>query len=57
MGFKYKIQGDTMTIKLESTMQSLPVIERCKDFIIGFQVIEGSMDDAFINITGKEIRE
>lgn len=57
MGFKYKIQGDTITIKLDSTMQSLPVIEKCKDMMIGFQVIEGSMDDAFINITGKEIRE
>lgn len=57
MGFKYKIQGDTMTIKLDSTMQSLPVIEKCKDMMTGFQVIEGSMDDAFINVTGKEIRE
>lgn len=57
MKFKYKIQGDTVTIKLDSTMQSLPVIEKCKDLMIGFQVIEGSMDDAFINITGKEIRE
>jgi hypothetical protein len=25
--------------------------------IRGFQVIEGNMDDAFIQITGKEIRE
>lgn len=57
MGFKYKIQGDTVIAKLDSTMQSLPVIEKCKDLIIGFQVIEGSMDDAFINVTGKEIRE
>ncbi len=57
MGFTYVLKGDTITIKLDSTLQALPVIEQCKDKIRGFQVIEGNMDDAFINITGKEIRE
>jgi multidrug/hemolysin transport system ATP-binding protein len=35
----------------------LPVLEQCRDLIRGFQVAEGSMDDAFIQITGREIRE
>ena len=57
MGFTYSMQVDTLTIKLDSTMQALPILEQCKDKIRGFQVIEGNMDDAFINITGKEIKE
>jgi multidrug/hemolysin transport system ATP-binding protein len=57
MGYTYDIKVDTISIKLDSTLQALPVLERCKDKIRGFQVIEGNMDDAFINITGKEIRE
>jgi multidrug/hemolysin transport system ATP-binding protein len=53
----FEVQGDTITVRLEATMQALPLLEQCKDRIRGFQVIEGNMDDAFINITGKEMRE
>lgn len=56
-GLSYKAKGDTITVKLDSTLQALPILDKCRDRIRGFQVIEGSMDDAFINITGKEIRE
>lgn len=52
-----KVKNDTVTVQLESTMQALPLLEKCKDIIRGFQVVEGNMDDAFIQITGKEIRE
>jgi hypothetical protein len=45
-----------MLINLNSTMDSLPIIERCRDFISGFEVTAGTMDDAFIGITGKDIR-
>ena len=54
MGNPYDMHGDTITIQLDSSMQALPILEQCKDMMIGFQVIEGNMDDAFINITGKE---
>ncbi|HHY83765.1 MAG TPA: ABC transporter ATP-binding protein [Clostridiales bacterium] len=56
-GLPCETRVDTITVRLESTMQSLPMLEACRDMIRGFQVIEGSMDDVFINITGKEIRE
>lgn len=49
--------GDQLTIKLASTLSAIPIIERCKDFITGFEVLYGTMDDAFIGITGKELRE
>ena len=52
-----EVLGDTITVRLKSTMQALPLLEQCKDRILGFQVVEGNMDDAFIHITGKEIRE
>ncbi|MGG0716997.1 ABC transporter ATP-binding protein [Robertmurraya massiliosenegalensis] len=56
-GYKYERKVDTLTIKLGSTMEALPILERCKEDIIGFQVVKGTMDDAFITITGKELRE
>lgn len=56
-GLSYKIKNDTITVGLDSTLQALPLLERCKDKLRGFQVIEGNLDDAFINIIGREIRE
>lgn len=57
IGRPFEARNDTVTVSLESTMQALPVLEQCRDLIRGFQVAEGSMDDAFIQITGREIRE
>lgn len=53
----YKKIGDQFVIKIPSTVASLPIIEQCKKHINGFEVHNGTMDDAFIGITGKEIRE
>lgn len=57
LGYPYEISTDTITVKLETTMQALPVLEQCRDRMTGFQVLQGTMDDAFIRITGKEMRE
>lgn len=54
---KYLVNNKVISIKLENTLQAIPIIEKCKDFIEGFEVHNGTMDDAFIGITGKEIRE
>ncbi|MEW8993804.1 ATP-binding cassette domain-containing protein [Clostridium sp.] len=53
----FKKVGDQFLIKIPSTMVALPIIEQCKNYIISFEVHNGTMDDAFIGITGKEIRE
>ncbi|WP_346934718.1 ABC transporter ATP-binding protein [Clostridium sp.] len=53
----FKKVGDQFLIKITSTMAALPIIEQCKNYITSFEVHNGTMDDAFIGITGKEIRE
>ncbi len=53
----YTAAGDQVVILLPSTISAVPLINRFKDIISGFEVTKGSMDDAFIAITGKEIRE
>ncbi|NLA57573.1 MAG: ABC transporter ATP-binding protein [Firmicutes bacterium] len=57
MGYPYEAYADTLTIELETTLAALPILEQCKDRIRGFEVIQGTMDDAFIKITGRELRE
>lgn len=51
------VVADMFTVPLSTTLDSLPIIESCRDLIESFEVIKGTMDDAFITITGKEIRE
>ncbi|WP_304508077.1 ABC transporter ATP-binding protein [Anaerotignum sp.] len=45
-----------LRIELSDTMAAIPILERCKDCISGFQVLQGTMDDAFMGITGRELR-
>ncbi|GAA4297667.1 ATP-binding cassette domain-containing protein [Anaerocolumna aminovalerica] len=57
LGFSYEINGDTVNIPLEFTLQAIPIVEQCKDSMLGFQVTKGTLDEAFIRITGREMRE
>ena len=52
----YTNTGGEITINLPNTLASLPILNRCKPYIASFRVIQGTMDDAFIGITGRDIR-
>ena len=54
---KFVQTTDCILINLNTTMDSLSIIEKCKPYLSGFEVYGGTMDDAFIEITGREIRE
>lgn len=56
-GLAFTTSADTVTVALASTLDALPIIEGCRENIESFEVIKGTMDDAFISITGKELRE
>ena len=56
-GLAFERDGDRLVVKLPSTMEAIPLLARLKPFLRGFEVLNGTMDDAFIGITGKEIRE
>ena len=57
---KHKIKyekEEPIKIMLNSTMEALVIIDLCRKYIKGFEVIRGTLDDVFIAITGKDIRE
>ena len=54
---KFEVSAGHFVVKLPDTMSAMPILESCKPYLSGFQVLQGSMDDAFIGITGKEMRE
>jgi multidrug/hemolysin transport system ATP-binding protein len=54
---EYQNRNDLYIIRLESTLDSIPILDEIKDNLESFQVYNGTLDDAFIEVTGKEIRE
>ncbi len=56
-GVAFQASAGRITASIESTMAALPLIEKCREYITGFEVTAGTMDDAFIAITGKELRQ
>ena len=52
MGVEYTSERGVFTITLDATVDAIPIIEKVKDNIVSFEVRTGSMDDAFVSITG-----
>ncbi len=53
----HSIAANRVSIPIPNTLAALPILESLKNSISGFEVTTGTMDEAFIAITGKEIRE
>jgi multidrug/hemolysin transport system ATP-binding protein len=56
-GLAPEVVANRVTLRVANTLAALPILEEYKAAITGFTVTTGTMDDAFIAITGKEIRE
>lgn len=52
----YEIGSQEVIIKLENTMDSLVILDALRSYIKGFEVVNGTLDDAFITVTGREMR-
>jgi len=50
-GIEFEINGMRVDIKLEKTLDALPILKRIEGLVGSFEVISGSMDDAFLAIT------
>lgn len=53
---EYVVKNDLLVCKLESTLTAVRILNLLDGELVSFQVLNGTMDDAFIGITGKEIR-
>jgi len=52
---EYTISADEVEVILPNTMAALHILDKCRACIKSFQVIQGTMDDAFIGIIGKDL--
>ncbi len=56
-GLSYTIANQIYRIPLMHTTDAIDLIEECRDNLTNIELLNGTMDDVFINITGREIRE
>ena len=49
--YEFFIQNNDITIEINTTLDSIKIIDECRIYINSFEVIKGSMDDVFLNIT------
>ncbi len=50
----YKEKEDRIAVAVPDTLSAIPILEAVREKISGFEVIQGSMDDVFINVVNKE---
>jgi len=44
-------------ICLQDSMMAIPILKETEELLEGFELVQGSMDDVFLNITGKNLEE
>ncbi len=54
---QWEVKTDYMDVRIGSTLEALPLLHPVSGQIESFEVLYGTMDDVFLNITGKELRE
>ncbi len=54
-GIAYRQKEEILQIGVKNSMAALPLLNGACSMIDGFEVIQGSMDDVFLNVTGRKL--
>lgn len=52
-----KTEKGLYDIFLQDSLMALPILKETEELLEGFELVQGSMDDVFLNITGKNLEE
>lgn len=55
MKIEYKKKNEHFVIHVPESRAALPVLDSVRELIDGFEMLQGSMDDVFLNVTGKKL--
>ena len=53
----YKRKEEYLTMTVQESLLALPILNAVKGLIEGFEMVQGSMDDVFLNVTGKGLED
>lgn len=51
----FRSKGESLVVDLPDSMAALPILSAAEELVEGFEVVQGSMDDVFLNVTGKKL--
>ena len=51
---RHRQKEGLITVPLDSTMSALPIVEKYQGMLLGFEVVQGTMDDVFLQAAGEE---
>jgi len=54
-GLAYRQKEEILQIGVKNSMVALPLLNEVSSMIEGFEVVQGSMDDVFLNVTGRKL--
>ncbi|MBP3888123.1 MAG: ATP-binding cassette domain-containing protein [Cellulosilyticum sp.] len=54
---QYKMIENRIHIEVANTLESISLLEKMKQYMEAFEVVQGTMEDAFLNITNKSLTE
>lgn len=57
MPYAYQIDTQHISISLSHTLEALKILDAISPYLEGFEVIQGTMDDVFLHVTGKPLKE
>jgi len=53
---KYELNNDILTIKVNSSIEGLNIVNKYVDYVDSVEILKGNMDDVFLNATGSRIK-
>ena len=56
-GTEFRERSGAFAVPVGSSLSALPLLRDAEPWISGFEMVQGSMDDVFMAITGRDIRE
>lgn len=54
---KYKEKSGTFHVGIPDSLKALEILKKLERYVFSFEVIHGTIDDVFLGITGKTLRE
>ena len=57
MGLSVRKKEEYLVVSLSDSLAALPVLSATENLLEGFEMIQGSMDDVFLHVTGKTAEE
>lgn len=53
--FPFKRKNDYFAVQIPDTMAAFAILQEIRHQVKGFEVLQGTMDDVFLNVTGKSL--